>query len=158
MITIKTPDGFELIASSPEEAAALYAAVRKTGGAASSQSHPAPVNQPAARPSGAMAAAESVTPIDPETAGTALRFLKAVRDGASGGGLKAEALLPVFGVDKPQGIGNKSARVNSLLKDSLGLKVESVYSNPKTPTGRVWTPGKHLSRAIDLIEQRLGAG
>jgi hypothetical protein len=155
MITIKTPDGFEFIASSPEEAVALYTAVRKTGGAASGDSSSTSAQQPTGRANGSASAAEAETPIDPDTATLAMRFLKVVRDGASSGGVNADALLPVFGVDKPQGIGNKAGRVNALLRDSLNLKVENVYSNPKTPTGRVWTPGKHLNRAIELIEQRL---
>jgi hypothetical protein len=154
--TIKV-DGIEITAASAADAVAL---VRELKGGKSSQNGQAPPiaeKPPQENPRQQVllaGSADDLDPISPENTRMSLEFLKAIRDGADSGGIMAPVLVKLLGVSAPKAIGSKSATVNKVIKRT-GLSVTKVYVNPKTPSGRIWRPGRKMNEAIHLIEQRL---
>jgi hypothetical protein len=150
-------NGFEVSVSDPTEAAALLGALKKAGETAAINSKPA--EAPALPPTavnGSSSSAE-LADINTGTAQMALRFLKAIRDGGASGGIQSDAVMTALGVTVAKAIGSKSAAINTLIKDGLGMRPKSAYVNPKTKEGRFWKPGRQIGNAIQQLEQRLAA-
>jgi hypothetical protein len=142
-------DGIEISASCAADAAELIRELNKGKTAI-----PAPVVSKAAA-NGHRVIAESndaeLAAIDADNAKMALDFLSTIRDGAN---VPATALMKLFGLTAPKGLGSKSASVNKVIK-AAGLKPSMVYKNPKTHDGRFWRPGRRMGEAIQLLEKRL---
>lgn len=152
--TVKV-DGIEVTASTPAEAAALVAELRKVQIATEGRSKSSEKSLQDFQGFG-NGLSMTLTELNPATAGTALKFLKAIRAGSQSGGVQAEALMSVLAITAPKAIGSKSAAVNKVITN-LGLKPKTVYINPRTAAGRIWKGGRNLDHAIQLLEQRLAA-
>jgi len=144
---------------SVEDAAKLLSAMPRTDSPVAAVAKPAVVAPLPPKPANGSSSHEDREDdnLDPATAQMALKFLKAIRDGGATGGIQSEAVMGAFGVTAPKAIGSKSGAVNTLLTDALGMRLKSVYVNPKTPNGRFWKPGKKIDEAIYALEQRLAA-
>ncbi len=82
-------------------------------------------------------------------------LLQAIKAGGNLG-VESDKILPVLNVTSAKGIGGRMAIINKLLVEN-GLVLRDVYSNKKTPNGRIWKARKGIDNAIELLERKLGA-
>jgi hypothetical protein len=90
-----------------------------------------------------------------ENVRSALSFLTAVQN-AGKAGLSAEGVREAFGVSHVKAIGTKASVVNKMLAE-FALRQNSVYTNKRTPVGRLWKPGKNMGIALEELQKRVSA-
>lgn len=149
-ITVQIDANIQVICSTPAEAVAVVRELRGNAVfAAPVVSQPLPLSEQ--RTNGSSQTHE----FDSDVLNATHRFLKTIRENP--GGVQKDAIMTVLGVSHPKAIGSKSVPINKLIGNLGFRQLSSVYKNPKTPTGRIWRPGKQLNAALQLVEQKLAA-
>ncbi|MEK6245006.1 MAG: hypothetical protein AABM33_10955 [Pseudomonadota bacterium] len=131
-----TYKGVEISVSNPMEAAAVARELGENPGAK--------IGRPLKSEEATAAPLEGGDPI-------VLAFLSAILK-AGAEGATAETMMRVLSVDHPKGLGGRSVRVNNTLH-KLRLSPEEVYTNARTPEGRLWKAGPKITEALEAIKR-----
>jgi hypothetical protein len=137
--SVKKPEKPAILLTSTRRAKAVKVAQRAT----------------AATKSAIKPARTAAKPVPTESVRSALNFLTAVRD-AGKKGLSAEGVREAFGVEDVRAIGTKAAVVNKMIAE-FALRRNSVYTNDRTASGRLWKPGKNVDIALEELQKRSSA-
>ena len=68
-------------------------------------------------------------------------------------GVMADDLMKVLNVEKPKGLGGRSARINNQLSD-LGFKPSDVYDTVRKAEGRIWKSRAKIGEAIEAVKNK----
>lgn len=82
----------------------------------------------------------------------AIKFIKAIMNGSTTGGVTGDDLMSVLDVTHPKGVGSKAASINRAIV-RLGYKVDDAYTKSRGPdTIRRWKAGPKAWEILKAFE------